>query len=312
MSWGRRRYRELDHNHKLSSGEGYSEWVLGYSLTILRLRAHHFKLNQSPAAVHQLRIALRKARVYLRQLTPANFTSSESPHVSEESASGQAYSLLTKLKELGAALGSLRDAHISLRLLHSLVSELAISVELPAVASLIANLTRQELGVNAQVFEQLESLLTAIDQISDPIRIGIFPPELSRKYFKLINKKIKRRLIRTEELLQQLRNPRQPELHQIRIEAKKVRYLAETLPGDWQEANELVAIAKEVQDQLGDIHDLARLEQHLDPNCLEFSQLLPELRARQLAIFEQFSSRLGSFPERALKQLKLTVGRFGA
>jgi CHAD domain-containing protein len=197
--------------------------------------AHEVGLRLAPEDedVHQLRVAMRRLRAYLRAARPILDESWSEP-------------LRAELKELGRTLGEARDLDVLVAHLDSAVEELGE----PGGALLVGQLRAERAALQPALLESLSGerwhgLLDRLEQ-EPPPREGPGLADLA---------KAEQQRLRKRDVA-----PDAPdeELHDLRKRVKRARYTAE-LAG----ADDVVACAKDVQDVLGEHQDAVVAEERL-------------------------------------------------
>ena len=258
--------------------------------------------DPDPEHVHQARVGARRLRSVLRSFAPLVTTPPAEVDDSPETWFGE---LRDELKWLGGALGAVRDADVRLQGLVQECSTLPPADNLGAAALLSAAEDDQRLAHEAlleamatdryvEVLRSLEALASeswappaqvaggqvaggrvaggrvaggqAVEArlpagllalLAQPASAGL--PTLARRQWRALRKAVRR--LGDE--------PPDPALHQVRIEAKRLRYLAEVAalfvaPAGYRSAAKRTSkAAARLQDVLGELHDAAVTEQWL-------------------------------------------------
>ena len=141
-------------------------------------------------------------------------------------------------------------------------------------------------------------------KISTNLHSSDFPPTLTRTYVRWAKKRLLKRERKLRALITKVEESNQAAIHCIRIEAKKIRYLAETLPSDTKAVKRMIKHLKSVQSALGDIHDLTRLESHVisirRPSRHDF---IAVLKKEQHRIFHRCQNELENLPQKLNKEI---------
>ncbi|MGH3078294.1 MAG: CHAD domain-containing protein [Gaiellaceae bacterium] len=195
------------------------------------------RLGNDPEDLHQMRVATRRARAYLRAARP----------LLDADWAGK---LRARLGWLGRALGPARDLDV---LLERIRSDVTAESDADAVRSLLDGLRR----------ERLEARRAAVSALADP------------RYFRLLDRLESPRpkpatgskqslaklwwdeFRRTRRTFARLGpRSRDEELHAARIDVKRARYAAELAAGELGTRGErFIASAKRLQDVLGEHQD---------------------------------------------------------
>jgi CHAD domain-containing protein len=217
-----------------------------FAAQLASLHAHDpgARLGGDPEDVHQLRVATRRARAYLRVGRPLLDQTWSEP-------------LRAELGWLGRALGPVRDLDVLLDHLRSEAAALGAEDE-SAAAPLLAKLEGERESLQAGVLEALGSdryraLLSSLEEASrTPHALGDDELPSLEELAAAEARKLRKRARRIR--------PDSPdeELHVVRIRAKRVRYAAELLG-----AKPVVDRAKVVQDVLGEHQDAVVAEERL-------------------------------------------------
>jgi CHAD domain-containing protein len=199
------------------------------------LLAHEVGLRLAPEDedVHQLRVAMRRLRAYLRAARPLLDESWSEP-------------LREELQELGRKLGEARDLDVLIGHLEAEVERLGE----PAGATLVERLRAERKALEPALLESLtgerwHALLDRLE-VELPRRAGPSLEALAAAE----GKRLRKRHVPADASDEQL--------HDLRKRVKRARYAAE-LAGE----RTVVARAKEVQDVLGDHQDAVVAEQRL-------------------------------------------------
>ena len=204
--------------------------------------------QNAPDAVHQMRVATRRARSALQAFGD----------IAERDATRP---LCAELKWLAAALGQARDTEV---LLDRLTAELAaippILVTGPVAARVNAHFT-------AELAQASKAALDALDgqryrRLRDDLDALLADPPLTSKAGSPAGKALARPVRRAERRLQRAlaavpgAEDRDAAIHEARKAAKRARYAAEAAaPALGDAARTQAAQAKELQQLLGDHHD---------------------------------------------------------
>jgi CHAD domain-containing protein len=243
----------------------------------LRLLAHDpgVRVGDDAEDVHQLRVATRRLRAYLRVARPL---------VDRAWADG----LRTELAWVGGALGAARDLDVLLERLREDVGGDAQSDV--AAGGLLDALEREREAAYASAVEAISEprYLALLDRLeheaSSPIRSGGEEVALAGLF--------RRELERCRRTFDQLgSDPADEALHDARIRVKRARYAAELAEHELGDAAApFLAAAKKLQDVLGEHQDAVVAEGRITdwvgthPEAAVFAERLLELeRSRQKA-----------------------------
>jgi CHAD domain-containing protein len=270
-------YRALDltapADHLSIPREAAPAVALGIALEeqLRRLLAHDpgTRLGTDPEDLHQLRVATRRLRAFLRAARP---------HLDREWAD----SLRTELSWLGTALGPARDLDV---LTEYLTTELEQVGAGPADAqSLLAFVAAERAPARNAVVEALSSeryleLLDRLEQAATPPMTG------ERTSLTAVWLKQQKRLRREVAALGS--EPTDEQLHTVRIFVKRSRYAAELAAHELgKRGARFVQAAKAAQDVLGAHQDSVVAEERIRVWAANHPQATPlaaELIGRQLA-----------------------------
>jgi CHAD domain-containing protein len=203
-----------------------------------------------PDAVHKMRVATRRLRSALATYRP----------VIDREAGDR---LRAELKWFAGELGGARDAEVLREHFKTAVAEQPVELVMGKVGGYIdTHLRSAYKAARVEALAALESeryfrLLDALDElVANPPLVGETRkaakqlPELLKHDWKRMSKGV-RRMEDAEDAAEQ-----DHELHEVRKAAKRLRYAAESaVPVLGDEADGLVARAKEVQEVLGDHQD---------------------------------------------------------
>jgi CHAD domain-containing protein len=223
----------------------------------------------SPAAIHDLRVTARRIQVMFR-LLPRRARSSE----------GAMMSALV-MRSILKATSQLRDLDTLMETLEPYRSELPAQVFL--------NLENERSDSAARAKAAMEVLVEAppLDLDTSEIR----GKRLSRRLRKRIRRHGRRAAEHLENVLED--ESKVNELHALRIEVKKLRYLLEL---GSRTPPELPVMTK-WQDSLGAIHDLDVAMDYIQSDRLVFSKdrVIRELRGRRHSRYLKFISDFGTY-----------------
>ena len=233
----------IDIAHALSA-------VLGKSIAAIREHEAGSRAGGNIENVHQMRVATRRIRAYLKAAEPAL----------DESAAGR---LRQDLSGLARVLGTVRDLDVMIARLHAEAAALG-RPDTAALEALIGTLDAERDRARTALIAQLdhplhESLLAELDQAAARPPVSNPWADLSelgaREYSRL--DKAQRRLAGKFD-----GNPPDDDLHALRILGKRARYAAELQPKSKPMSRFLQALA-DFQEILGDHQDASVLEEQL-------------------------------------------------
>jgi CHAD domain-containing protein len=205
------------------------------------------RLGEDPEALHQLRVATRRARALLRAARGL-----VSPDWGEP--------LRDELKWLGGLLGPVRDLDVLLEHLDSEAATLEAD-DARAFRRLRARLVAQRRDARNTLLEAMSSdryfrILDTVESAADAP-----PGELPRPLAEIAGEAFAK-LRKAEKALP--RHPSDDELHRVRIKTKRARYAAElAAPELGKPGARFVDRAKVVQDVIGDHQDACVAEDQL-------------------------------------------------
>lgn len=233
----------------------------------------------SPIAIHDLRVTARRIQVMFR-LLPKRVRSSESSMM-----------LALVLKSILKATSQLRDLDTLMETLESYRSELPPEVFLSLENERSDSAARAKAAMG--VLEEAPS--------SDLDTTEIRSKRLSRR----LRKRVRKHGRRAAELLGDVleNESKVKDLHALRIEVKKLRYLLELgsrIPPE-------LPVMTKWQDSLGAIHDLDVAMDYIQRNSLEFAKerVTRELHGRRHSSYTKFVSEFGIDSTAALGSSKV-------
>jgi CHAD domain-containing protein len=207
-----------------------------------RILAHDpgTRRGDDPEDLHQLRVATRRLRAFLRAARP----------LVEESWADE---LRAELSWLGSELGPARDLDV---LVHHLRDDAASlePAEQKALARLFSTLEAERDAARAELVEAMRSerylrLLDALEEAGEMPRLAAYGgslTDIAAKQFRKLKKAVK--------ALGD--DPTDEELHETRIRGKRARYAAELAePVAGKAATRFISAAKTFQDVVGDHQD---------------------------------------------------------
>ncbi len=233
--------------------------------------------DPDPEHVHQARVGARRLRSVLRSFAPLVATAAGEADDRPETWFAE---LRDELKWLGGALGAVRDADVRLQGLVEECSTLAPADNLGATALLAAAEDDQH-GAHEALLEAMDGeryvgLLRSLEalasgpgpraaqvpeglwaRLAEPASAGL--PALAHRQWRAVRKQV--RGLGDE--------PADTALHQVRIQAKRLRYLSDVAAlfvapaARRAEAKATSKAAARLQDVLGELHDATVTEQWL-------------------------------------------------
>ncbi|HEY7179218.1 MAG TPA: CYTH and CHAD domain-containing protein [Gaiella sp.] len=211
----------------------------------LRMLAHDpgTRLGTDPESLHQLRVATRRLRAFLRAGRPLLDVR-------------WADDLRSELGWLGAALGPVRDLDVLID--HLRVEAAALEAPDDAAAkTILATLGRERVGARRRLLRALESeryllLLDRLESAGAPPLAESHQDGSVADIWRREHGKLRKAVARLGE------RPEDDELHEVRIKVKRARYAAEL-----SELGAYVRRAKSLQDVLGEHQDSVVAEARL-------------------------------------------------
>ncbi|HYL70652.1 MAG TPA: CHAD domain-containing protein, partial [Candidatus Dormibacteraeota bacterium] len=192
--------------------------VLAASVASLLRHDPLVRTSGDPEAVHQARVSIRTLRSNLRTFAPLL-----DPEWTEP--------LRTELGWLGLALGAVRDREVLLERLRARATSLP-SGDQRAAASLLSILDNEIADLRRKLMVDLDSV-RYVDLVERLVAAALAPvttPEADQPAAVVLPKLAASPWRRLRSAVRQLpENPTDPELHRIRILAKRARYAAEAV-----------------------------------------------------------------------------------
>lgn len=226
------------------------EAALRASLT--RLVDHHVIAvrGEDPEGVHQMRVGARRLRADLRTFRPLLDRSVTDP-------------LRDELKELGAALGAVRDPDVLGERLRDDAAQVLDADDLEGLVHVLERLaldrdrarTRLRAALDSSRYRRMLDALVAVAEspptgaAADGPASEVLPP--------LVRKPWSRLRSQVDRLGD---DPPDEQLHEVRKQAKQVRYAVEALEPAVPDARRAAKGIKKVQDLLGDHQDTVEAE----------------------------------------------------
>jgi CHAD domain-containing protein len=203
------------------------------------------RLGDDPEDVHRARVATRRLRSQLRTFRSLLDTQ-------------WADTIREELRWLGGGLGSVRDRQVMSQRFRSRTSALAED-DAPIVAELSAELEAESEEARARLVLDMRSdrYIDLIERLVEASRAPALTAEAQQRATVVMPALARRDWKRLKKGVAQLpEQPADPELHRIRILAKRVRYAAEAAePLVGKIATRFAAAAAALQDVLGDHQD---------------------------------------------------------
>ncbi|PPK70157.1 CHAD domain-containing protein [Actinokineospora auranticolor] len=218
---------------------------LGEQLAELTTRTDGARKGTDPEHVHQMRVAVRRARAALKAGMPL-------PELDAE------------LKWLGSSLGAVRDLDVQLDNLRAQAVGFDAD-ELRAVETLLHSLVTERGAARRKMLNALRGkrytrLLKSLAEASKSGKVVETPEEEEPPPLISVIRKPHRKLMRAAEALGE--DPPDDDLHELRIHGKRLRYAAEMAePAARKKIRALVKATKDFQDILGDHQDAVIAEE---------------------------------------------------
>ena len=224
--------------------------VLAYLRDQVAAISHHDPLvrRDEPDAVHQMRVATRRARSALQAFGTIIDRETTRP-------------LCAELKWLAAALGQARDTEVlQARLTADLAAIPPTLIVGPAQARITAHFTAQLTQARQTALDTLDGqrYLRLLDNLDALLADPPLTPLAEREAGKVLAKPVRRAARRLQRALDAVpgAQDRDTAIHQARKATKRARYAAEAaVPALGSAARRQAAQAKELQQLLGDHHD---------------------------------------------------------
>jgi CHAD domain-containing protein len=205
------------------------------------------RLGEHPENLHQLRVATRRIRAFLRVARR---------HVD----TAWAEETRRQLGELGRSLGPVRDLDVLLENLRGEVSGLD-EAERPAADELLAQLQQDRNRRQDALLQALDApaYTQILERLQAPLYAAAEPPR--RSLAKLAEREVRRLAERVEGLGPA---PADEALHRLRIRVKRVRYTLELAAPDADKRTQrMIRAAKRLQDVLGEHQDAVVAEERI-------------------------------------------------
>jgi CHAD domain-containing protein len=205
------------------------------------------RLGADPENLHQLRVATRRIRAFLRVARRH-----VEPDWAEETR--------RLLGELGRSLGPVRDLDVLLENLRRDVSRLP-DAERPTAEKLLGQLEDERTRLRGELVQVLDgrSYVHILERLQRPLHPSAERPR--RSLAQLAEREVRRLARRVDRLGDA---PTDEELHRIRIRVKRVRYALElAVPDADKRTRRMIRAAKRLQDVLGEHQDAAVAEERI-------------------------------------------------
>ena len=213
--------------------------------------------GEDPEALHELRVNLRRLRSTLRA-----FESSL-----ERRPTAHA---LERLHDLGTLSNAARDAEVQLSWLEARRTEISRSHR-AALRWLMQELALRRDQAFARMLSKLPEHFSALRaDLEQSLRgyrtwVHLAGPDPSPTFASVLAEKLRRQSAQLRGRLAAIASPSDNQFcHEARIEAKRLRYLLEPVARYVPEGKRAVRSLKELQDVLGEMHDLEILMQTLE------------------------------------------------
>ena len=224
--------------------------ALGEQVRRLLLHDPGTRLGSDPEDLHQLRVATRRLRAFLRAARPLLERTWSEP-------------IRVELGWLGGVLGPARDLDVLSDRLEADVATLG--EDAGEGAGVLAQLAEERAAARRAVVEALTSdrylaLLDRLDHVSEPE-----PGATSATEAVSLTSVVRKEWKRTRKAVSAVgRSPADEELHAVRIRVKRARYAAELAAHELGRPGAgFVSAAKELQDVLGEHQDATVAEERL-------------------------------------------------
>ena len=201
--------------------------------------------------VHQARVASRRLREAIPVLTEGL----------QHTKAGKAQ---RKIRRLTQALGTVRELDVTLHLIDELSDRPAVPrTALAEVRALVIEEREQRRSVMLHRLEDVDE--DKLGRRLQAVRTALVTPAAGHAWRAALASRIARRGRRLEEAIDDAGQIYAPEsLHQVRIAAKKFRYVLEIADESGAvSCRDALRLVKRVQDALGRLHDLQILQHHV-------------------------------------------------
>ena len=217
------------------------------ALSVIRLILHDpvVRIDVDPEGVHQTRVATRRLRSDLRTFRPL---------LDRDWAQG----LRDELGWIARILGDVRDGDVLLERLRRRSDDLPAE-ERASAQPVLTTLQQSRDGAHATLLEMLRSdrYVALLDRLVEAANAPGFRPSADEPAGEAIPKLVRRPWHKLAKRAKVLGNePRNEQLHEVRIRTKRVRYAAEAAaPIVGRPARSFAHAASALQDVLGDLND---------------------------------------------------------
>jgi len=213
--------------------------------------------GEGPDALHELRVNLRRLRSTL-QAFESSLERRPTAHA------------LERLRELGTRSNEARDAEVQLAWLEARRSEISRGHR-TALRWLMQDLALRRDQTLARLLSKLAERFSALRaDLEQSLRgyrtwVHLAAPNPSPTFASVLAEKLRRQAAQLRGRLAAIASPADNQVcHEARIEAKRLRYLLEPVARLVPEGKRAVRSLKELQDVLGEMHDLEVLMQTLE------------------------------------------------
>lgn len=203
------------------------------------------------AGVHQARVASRRLREALPVLTKGL----------QHTKAGKAQ---RKIRRLTQALGTVRELDVTLHLIDELADRPGVPrAALAEVRALVIEDRERRRGIMLERLEDVDS--EKLSRRLGAVRQALMHPTPGHGWRTALALRIAKRGRRLDKAITEAGQIYAPEaLHQVRIDAKKLRYALEIADESGAApCHATVRVIKRVQDALGRLHDLQVLQHHI-------------------------------------------------
>jgi CHAD domain-containing protein len=217
------------------------------ALSVIRLILHDpvVRIDVDPEGVHQTRVATRRLRSDLRTFRPL---------LDRDWAQG----LRDELGWIARVLGDVRDGDVLLERLRRRADDLPAE-ERASAQPVLTTLQQSRDGAHATLLEMLRSdrYVALLDRLVEAANTPGFRPSAHEPAGEAIPKLVRRPWHKLAKRAKALGDePRNEQLHEVRIRTKRVRYAAEAAaPIVGKPARSFAHAASALQDVLGDLND---------------------------------------------------------
>jgi triphosphatase len=202
------------------------------------------RLGEDVEALHRMRVETLRLRAALRMFVPDQLQSTFEP-------------IKAGARELARALGDVRNLDVLREDLRARAE--AVPADAPAIGALLGALERVRDQRREELLAVLDepatkNLWPALTAAADALEASADPRVTVRR---MAPRLIRRRLKKVTRAGDRLRAPTAPELHQLRIRAKRLRYACEFFkPWFKRHVEPLLERTTRLQDTLGTLHEV--------------------------------------------------------